>query len=359
MEKLKIGITAGDINGIGLEVALKTLLDKRLRQYCIPVLYASSKAVSYHKNIVSNGQFDFLPLQSADHLSTEKINVVNCWQDTVNITLGKLTEEGGKYAYISLDAAVKDLQAGKIDALVTAPINKKAMQLADFPYQGHTEYLEKELGGKSLMLMVNDDLRVGLATNHLPLRQVAEALTKELLLEKIKVLNQTLKRDFAIDRPSIAVLGLNPHAGDGGIIGDEEESIIRPAVVECKKNGILVMGPFPADGFFGRGTYRKYDAVLAMYHDQGLLPFKILSDGAGVNYTAGLPFVRTSPEHGTAYELAGKNEADPESFRQAVFLALDIVRNRRDYEAMHANALVKRHQEAEEGDPAEFEKEAS
>ncbi len=339
MTKPIIGITIGDLNGIGLEVILKTFQNEQLLNNCTPVIYGSSKVVSYHKNIVGI-EFAFNAIRSVDQATDDRVNVVNCWQDNVNITLGKATEQSGKFAFQSLEWAVKDLQAGLIDALVTAPINKEAMQMANFPFPGHTEYLTQTLGAKeSVMMLVYDELRVALATNHLPLRAVPAKITKELLLQKINLLHESLCMDFGIDRPTIAVLGLNPHAGDGGLLGMEEEQQIRPAVIEAKKSGKLVMGPFPADGFFGSGQHQKYDAILAMYHDQGLAPFKALSFGNGVNYTAGLSAVRTSPDHGTAYDLAGKNGADPASFRKALFMAIDITRQRKDYKDMRANPL--------------------
>ena len=358
MEKLKIGISIGDINGIGLEVILKTLSNPKIKDLCIPILYGSSKVVSYHKNIVSIDEFQFQSLRNAERPNPNKVNVVNCWPDNINITLGKATEEGGQFAYQSLSTATTDLKEGFIDALVTAPINKAAMKLADFPYPGHTEFLTKELGGKqSLMLMVQDELRIGLVTNHLPIAQVAETITKELVIQKIKLFNQTLKVDFGIERPTIAVMGLNPHASDDGVIGEEEDKLIRPAIVELKKNGVMVMGPFPADGFFGSMQYKKYDGILAMYHDQGLIPFKTLSFGSGVNFTAGLPFVRTSPDHGTAYDLAGKNMADPSSFRSALFTALEITRNRKEYEELHKNPMKKRANanQGPDSDPTELQ----
>jgi 4-hydroxythreonine-4-phosphate dehydrogenase len=348
--KLKIGITSGDINGIGLEVILKTLAHPKFQEFCTPVIYGSSKVVSYHKNIVDLEEFQFQSLRNSDRLNPNKVNVVNCWEDNVNITLGKVTETGGKYAYLSLEEATNDLKERKIDALVTAPINKEAMQLAQFPYPGHTEYLTHRLGAKeSLMLMVSDSLRIGLVTNHLPLSEVAAATTKELVLSKIKIFNESLRVDFGIERPTIAVLSLNPHAGDGGVIGDEEDKIIRPAVVESKKGGLLAMGPFAADGFFGSGQYKKFDGILAMYHDQGLVPFKTLSFGSGINFTAGLPFVRTSPDHGTGFSIAGKNAANPDSFRQALYLAIDIARNRSLYAEMTSDIVVKREKQAETG----------
>jgi 4-hydroxythreonine-4-phosphate dehydrogenase len=345
----KIGISIGDFNGIGLEVILKTLAIKEVRNRCIPIIYGSSKVVSYHKNIVSEAEdFPFHAVRDSQRPNPEKINVVNCWQDNVNITLGKPSEVSGQYAILSLEQAAKDLKEGYIDALVTAPVSKEALQMANFPFPGHTEYLTNTLGAKdSLMLMVHDELRVGLATNHLPVGQVADALTKELILSKLHIFNQTLKVDFGIDRPTIAVLALNPHAGDGGLIGNEEERLIRPAVVEAKKGGMMALGPFPADGFFGSGQFAKFDGILAMYHDQGLIPFKPLAFGGGINFTAGLSGIRTSPDHGTGFDIAGKNEADHTSFLHAVFLAIDLVRNRKEYADMHANALVKREKPSE------------
>ena len=339
MNKPKIGISIGDINGIGLEIIIKTFSDQRIADMCTPVIYGSSKVVSYHKNIVDI-EFKFNAIRSAEFLKSDKINVVNCWPDSVNITLGSATQTSGECARMSLDAATADLKAGWIDALVTAPINKGAMKMADFPYPGHTEYLTDQFGiEESLMLMVSDQMRVGLVTNHLAVKDIAAAITKSIILKKIKILNQSLKIDFGIERPTIAVLGLNPHAGDNGAIGEEEETIIRPAIVECKKKGILAVGPFAADGFFASGQFSKFDGILAMYHDQGLAPFKALCVKNGVNFTAGLPFVRTSPDHGTAYEIAGKNEADTASFRKAVFSAIDICRIRKVHQDMHANTL--------------------
>ncbi len=349
MEKLRIGISMGDMNGIGLEVILKTLSNPKILEFCTPVVYGSSKVVSYHKNIV-NVDFQFQSTRSAQQLIPDKVNIVNCWQDNVNITLGVPSEMSGMYAFKALEWAVNELKHGLIDALVTAPINKHAMQMANFPYVGHTEYLTKELGdgGESVMLMVSDNLRIGLVTNHLPIQNVAGAIRKELIAKKLRVLNNTLRIDFGIERPTIAVLGLNPHAGDDGVIGTEEETIIRPALLDAKERGILAMGPFAADGFFGSGQYRKFDAILAMYHDQGLIPFKALSFGSGVNFTAGLDYVRTSPDHGTGYDIAGKNEADPSSFREALFMAIDIAKNRYEYAKDHANPLMRREKVREE-----------
>jgi 4-phospho-D-threonate 3-dehydrogenase / 4-phospho-D-erythronate 3-dehydrogenase len=337
--KQKIGITIGDLNGIGLEVILKTLSDEKMLAFCTPVIYGSSKVVSYHKNIVQV-EFQYVPIRHASEVQEGKINVVNCWQENVNITLGKLSDQSGKYAAEALAAATEDLKNGLIDCLVTAPINKKAMEMADFPFPGHTEYLTEALGAtESVMLMVADDLRVGLVTNHLPLHKVAENVTRERILQKIQILHKTLRVDFGIEKPTIAVLGLNPHAGDDGALGSEEIDIIRPAIEDAKAKGILAMGPYAADGFFGSSQFAKFDAILAMYHDQGLVPFKAISFGAGVNFTAGLSAVRTSPDHGTGYDIAGQNVADPSSFRRAMFLALDLSRNRAEYTEDHANQL--------------------
>lgn len=350
MDKLKIGISIGDINGVGLEIILKTLANPSVTQYFIPVVYGSSKVVSYHKNIVGV-EFNFQSIRGADRLHFDKINIVNCWQENVNITLGKPTQEGGKFAIRSLEVATNDLRNGLIDALVTAPINKHAMKLGGFNFPGHTEYLTDFFGnGESLMLMVSDQLKVGTVTNHIPLAKVADSISKELIITKLKVFNESLKMDFGLERPTIAVLGLNPHAGDNGLMGEEEEKIIRPAIVESKKKGILAMGPFPADGLFGTRQFLKFDGILAMYHDQGLIPFKALSFGKGVNFTAGLKCVRTSPDHGTAYDIAGQNQADPSSFRSAIFTALDIARQRQDYLDLKANAMVKKVQQVADGD---------
>jgi len=350
MKKIKVGISIGDINGVGLEIIIKTLANPDILKTCIPVIYGSSKIVSYHKNIVGLDQFNFHSVRSGDRFRDDKVNVVNCWDENVNITLGKLTEEGGKFAYISLDKAVNALKENQIDALVTAPINKKAMQMANFPHPGHTEYLTKEFGFKqSLMLMVKDDLRVGVVTGHIPVKEIAQTLTKDLVKAKLKMLNNSLKKDFGIERPTIALLGLNPHASDDGVMGEEEEKIIRPVIIEAKKKGVIVMGPYPADGFFGAMEYKKFDGVLAMYHDQGLVPFKTLAFGEGVNFTAGINIVRTSPDHGTAYDIAGKNEARIDSFRQALFLAVDVARNREEYDDAHEDQMKRKAKAAEEG----------
>ena len=349
MAHIRAGITIGDINGIGLEVIIKALGHPSVTQLCTPVIYGSSKVVSYHKNIVQPEDFAFNSTSGADKLYTGKINVVNCWQDNVNISLGKDTEEGGRFAYIALDRAVRDLKDGHIDLLVTAPISKNAMQMAGFAHGGHTEYLAHEFQAKNpLMMMVADRMRVALVTAHTPLSDVPAALTKEKLKSTLELLQRTLQVDFAIGKPTIAVLGLNPHAGESGRIGHEEEEIIRPAIIEAKKSGMLVMGPYPADGFFGAMQHTKFDAVLAMYHDQGLIPFKMMHFSDGVNYTAGLPYIRTSPDHGTAFDIAGKNMADPTSFRAALFTAIDLFRQRKQYQKDTANSLRKTEKASEE-----------
>ncbi|MBX2816072.1 MAG: 4-hydroxythreonine-4-phosphate dehydrogenase PdxA [Saprospiraceae bacterium] len=326
-----IAISIGDINGIGPEIVIKTLADQRILDLCIPVIYASSKVIAYHKNIVKPEKFDFQSIRDLENPRTDRINVVNVWTEDINIELGTGSEDSGKFAYISLDRATQDVKEGLADALVTAPFNKHIMDSAGFPYAGHTEYLEAQCQEPSLMFMVSDDLRIGVATNHIPVAEVAPTLTKALVLKKTKIMLKSLSQDFGIAKPRIAILGLNPHAGDQGTIGGEEDELIRPVVSELSRKGHLVTGPHAADGFFGVGNQNKVDGILAMYHDQGLIPFKTLSFGRGVNYTAGLPIVRTSPDHGTGFNIAGRNLAEPDSFRQALFMAIDVVRSRSEY----------------------------
>lgn len=345
MSKPIIGITIGDINGIGPEVIIKCLSNKRILDQCIPVIYGSSKVMSYYKNIVKNGAFNFSTSSDTTTLSRSKINIINCWNEQAEINVGQIKEEGGKYAYIALERATQDCIAGHIDAIVTAPINKKAMEMANFPHVGHTEYLTEATKSKrSLMMMCSDNLRVALVTNHLPIAEVAKKIDKDIIKQKLETLNKTLIEDFGIEKPVIAVLGLNPHAGDEGLIGQEDDEHIRPVIIEAKKQGILATGPHPADGFFGSSQYTKVDAVLAMYHDQGLVAFKALSFGQGVNYTAGLPIVRTSPDHGTAYDIAGTGKADEKSLRSALYLAIDTARQRTQYKDDRANQLVRKEQ---------------
>lgn len=343
MSEVKVGISAGDINGIGLEIIINAIKHPGTIHQYTPVIYASSKVVSYHKNIVQPENFNYVNVKPGEPIQAGKINIVNCWQENVNIHLGQITEEGGKYAFISLDAAARDLKAGVIDVLVTAPIHKKAMQLTGFREVGHTGFLARLFESTDhLMLMVNDDLKIGIVTDHIPLKDVAGKVTKDAILRKIKIMAASLQSDFGIEKPTIAVLGLNPHAGDEGLIGKEDLEIVVPAIDAAKKAGVLAMGPFPADGFFGSGSFRKFDGILAMYHDQGLIPFKTLSFGSGVNFTAGLPKVRTSPDHGTAFDIAGKGLASPTSFIAAVNLAIDVFRNRAEFNEIKSDAIKRR-----------------
>ena len=349
MDKIRIGITLGDVNGIGPEVIIKTLENPAITNMCIPVIYGSAKVVSYHRNVAKSDLFSFKTVSDIHRLYHDKVNLVNCWNDNVTINLGKITEEGGKYAHIALDEAVKDLKEGNIDALVTGPINKKAMNLVGFPYMGHTDYLgDKFQTEDHLMILVDDQLRVAVLSHHIPLRDVPQKVTKPNLLNTLNVLNQALIMDFDLEKPHIAILGLNPHASDDGVIGNEEDTIIRPAIIEAKKSGLLVSGPYSPDAFWGSVKYKKFDAVLAMYHDQGLIPFKMNSFGNGVNVTVGLPFVRTSPDHGTAFDIAGTNTADPDSFRAALYQAIDMARNRKNYLEFRKDRLEKTAKPSEE-----------
>lgn len=335
MEKPKnnkpvIGITLGDVNGIGPEVIIKALEDNRMLRFMTPVIYGSSKVISYYRKALQLSEFNYHQIKDAGQVFHKRVNVCNLWEETIEIAMGVENEVGGKYALASLKGAVKDLKEGKIDAVVTGPISKNNIQGEDFKFPGHTEFFASAFETKEhLMLMVGDKMRVGLVTGHIPVKGIVSALGKELILKKLTVLDKTLKKDFGIKKPRIAVLGLNPHAGENGLLGNEEKDVIAPVIREFRDKGNLVFGPFPADGFFGSLLHSKYDAVLAMYHDQALIPFKTLCFETGVNYTAGLPVVRTSPDHGTAYSLAGKNEASESSMREAILLAADIVRERR------------------------------
>ncbi len=339
---MKIGISLGDVNGIGPEVIIKSLSDPRMLELFTPIIYGSSKVLSYHKNTLKDCNVVFQNVMDASKAQARKINIINCWEENVNINLGKVNEEGGKYAMLALEKMAQDLKSKALDGVVTAPIHKAAMKMAGFKYPGHTEFFEKEFGKGGLMLMVSDELRIGLVTNHIPISEVANKITKEQIISKLKVFNETLKMEFGIERPNIAVLGLNPHAGDGGAIGDQEEKIIKPAILEMKKAGMFLAGPFPADGFFGSSTFKKFDGILAMYHDQGLVALKSLSFGEGVNFTAGLDCIRTSPDHGTAFDIVGKDIADPGSFKKAIYLAMDCIKNRKDYFDFRKNALTKK-----------------
>ncbi|MFS8618009.1 MAG: 4-hydroxythreonine-4-phosphate dehydrogenase PdxA [Solitalea sp.] len=338
--KLKAGITFGDINGIGLEVIMKTLLDNRINELCTPVVYGSVKIASFHRKALGIQDFSFQIIQDAASANPKRANLVNCWDEEVKINLGELTENGGKYALKSLQKAVQDLREGKIDLLVTAPFNKTNVQTGDFHFPGHTEYLQEAFGTPEvLMFMITDHLKVGVVTGHIPLTEVPASLTKEKIYAKIRLMNESLKKDFWVEKPRIAVLGLNPHAGDNGLLGQEEKQIIIPAINQAYSEHMLAYGPYSADAFFGKETYRSFDAVLAMYHDQGLIPFKSIAAGQGVNFTAGLPAVRTSPDHGTAFDIAGKGIASEASFRNALFTALDIVKRRREHAELNRNPL--------------------
>lgn len=339
--KIRVGISIGDFNGIGPEIIMKSLKDKAITDFFTPIIFGSGKLFTYQKNIFKlNHNFHYITETS--QAQSDKINMVNLWKDNVNVDLGKPTEESTKMAIESLEAATNALINGEIDVLVTAPINKEEMLKHGFAHAGHTGYLEEKFDKKGLMFLVTEDLKVAVSTHHIPISQVAENISKEKLRKQIKMLNQCLIEDFQIERPKIAVLGLNPHAGDGGAIGNEEIEIIEPTIRELFDNGILAFGPFPADSFFQPNTYRKFDAVLAMYHDQGLAPFKTIAYEEGVNYTAGLPFIRTSPDHGVAYDIAGQNIADEQSFSEAIFTAVKIFRNREEYNDLMNNRMQPR-----------------
>ncbi|MES2591513.1 MAG: 4-hydroxythreonine-4-phosphate dehydrogenase PdxA [Bacteroidota bacterium] len=340
-EKIIVGISQGDINGIGLEVIIKTFLDPQMLDVCTPVIFGSNKTSSFHRKVLNIEDFSFNLIRDLSEINHKRANIINVYEEDITVELGKQTEAGGKYALKSLEAAAEALFQKKIDVLVTAPINKENIQSPDFKFPGHTEYLDEKFGkGNSLMFLVSDTLRVAVATGHIPVTRVAQELSAEKILRKIQVLNKSLIEDFGIRKPKIAVLGLNPHAGDNGVIGNEEQLLVIPAINKAKEEGMLAFGPYPADGFFGNSTYKNFDAVLAMYHDQGLIPFKTISFNSGVNYTAGLPIVRTSPDHGTAYDIAGKNIASEESFRRAVYAAIDIYRTRKQYAELTADPLM-------------------
>lgn len=345
-ENIIVGISIGDLNGIGSEVVLKTFEDARMLELCTPVIFANVKILSFVKKTFESTSI-LHGIDRLDQLVVGKINVLNVWREGVDLNFGANDETVGKYAIKSFVAATKALKEGLIDVLVTAPINKYNIQSEEFKFPGHTDYLDQELEGNALMLMVQDNLRVGLLTDHIPVNEVAKHLTEELIIQKIETVKKSLIQDFSINKPKIAVLGLNPHAGDGGVIGKEDEQIIKPAIKKIFGKGTLVFGPFPADGFFGSNQYEKYDAVIAAYHDQGLIPFKTLSFGKGVNYTAGLNKIRTSPDHGTAYEIAGKNKADFNSFKEAVYLALDVFNSRNQYKEISANPMKIREKQEE------------
>jgi len=346
-KSIKVGITHGDINGIGYEVILKTFADERMNELCIPIIYGSHKIALYNLKFMELPPISFKMINRAEDAVEGKVNIINCVDENIKIEFGRTTPEAGVCAFKSLEAAVADLKRGAIHTLLTAPINKSGTHSESFNYHGHTEYLEKMFGenGKyqSLMIMTSETLRIALVTAHIPLREVKAKLSQELVVQKLTLFNTSLIQDFGIIKPRIAVLALNPHAGDKGLLGDEEETILLPAIEEAEKKGITAFGPYPADGFFGMQAMKQFDGVLAMYHDQGLIPFKIFAMEEGVNYTAGLPIVRTSPAHGIAYDIAGQNIASEASFRNALYASLDILRQRRNYQEITANPLQKQY----------------
>lgn len=317
------------MNGIGPEVIIKALSDNRMLNIITPVVYGSVKVLSFYKKLMNLEEFNYSQVRNKGQFAPKSVNVINCWEDTLEVNPGKASKESGRASFQALKQACEELKEGVIDALVTAPIDKHAIHSEEFPFTGHTEYLTQFFGAsESLMFMVSDSLRVGLVTEHIPVNQVSAAITKEKIESKLRVMEQSLRKDFGINKPRIAVLGLNPHAGDNGLVGTEEEQIIKPLISDQRNKGKMVFGPFPADGLFASGQYAKYDGVLAMYHDQGLAPFKAIAFENGINFTAGLPVVRTSPDHGTAYGLAGKNQADESSLREAIYRAVDIAKHR-------------------------------
>ena len=341
-KKPVIGFSCGDVNGIGLEIIIKALSDNRLLELCTPVIFASNKVINFYKKALPENTFSYQAVRDLERLNPKQVSIVNCWEEEVSITPGQLNDIGGQYAIKSLTAAVDALKTKKIDALVTAPIHKKNVWSETFSYTGHTPFLKAAFEVKDVvMLLVAENLRVALLTEHVPVGEIAKHVTRESIVSKLKILNDSLKKDFGIDKPKIAVLGLNPHAGDEGLIGSEEEEIIKPAIKESKQADVFCFGPYSADAFFARGQYEKFDAVLAMYHDQGLIPFKSLALGEGVNYTAGLPAIRTSPDHGTAFDIAGKGKADESSFLASIFKAIDIFRSRNGYAEARSNPMKK------------------
>jgi 4-hydroxythreonine-4-phosphate dehydrogenase len=335
-----IGLTCGDVNGIGLEIIIKTVSDNRLLEMCTPVIFANNKVLNFYRKSLTEYNFNFAAIKDSTRINHKQVNLFNCWEEEVAITPGVLNEIGGKYAVLSLTTAATALKEGKIDGLVTAPIHKKNTQSEAFNFTGHTPYLKDLFGVPDVvMLMTAENMRVGLLTEHVPVKDIASFVTKQQILSKLSIMNASLKKDFGIDKPKIAVLGLNPHAGDEGLVGQEDETIIKPAIKEAKQKDIFCFGPYPSDAFFARGQHEKFDAVLAMYHDQGLIPFKSLALGEGINYTAGIAGVRTSPDHGVAFDIAGKGKADEASFRQSIFTAIDIINERKGYTEYRKNKL--------------------
>jgi len=354
--KIRVAITHGDTNGVGYEVIFKVFADPAMLELCTPVIYGSPKIAAYHRKALSL-ETNFSIISNAEDVRDGRLNLLTCFDDEVKVELGQPSAEAGEAALKALDRAMTDYRSGLYDVLVTAPINKSTIHSPGFQFPGHTEYIETSVGEgqKALMILMNENLRVALVTTHLPIKDVARAITKEAIIEKATIFHQALKRDFRISAPRIAVLSLNPHAGDNGLLGSEEKEIIAPAVEELATKGVQAFGPYPADGFFGSGAYDHFDGVLAMYHDQGLAPFKTIALDSGVNYTAGLPIVRTSPDHGTAYDIAGQGKADENSMRQAIYTAIDVWRNRQNYDEPLKNPLPKLfHEKREDGDKARF-----
>jgi 4-hydroxythreonine-4-phosphate dehydrogenase len=341
-QKPIIGITVGDLNGIGPEVIIKAVADNRILDMCIPVIFGSTKLINFYKKSITDGNFSFNSTKDWNKIHPKQVNVFNCWEDEVNFTPGQLTEAGGKYAVQALQSAVDALKLGNIHGLVTAPIHKKNVQAANFPYSGHTPFLRHEFGTNNVvMLMVAENLRVAVLSEHVPIAEAAKHVTKENIVSALQTLNKSLQRDFGIDKPKIAVLGLNPHAGDEGLIGEEEIKVIKPAIQAAKDQGILALGPYSADAFFARHHFNQFDAVLAMYHDQGLIPFKSLATGNGTNFSAGLPIVRTSPDHGTAFDIAGQGKADAHSMLSAIYSCVDIIRQQEEHDYYRRDPLKK------------------
>jgi 4-hydroxythreonine-4-phosphate dehydrogenase len=342
VNKPVIGISCGDLNGIGIELIIKTFSDARILDHCTPVIFCSNKAINFYRKTAGEQHFNYQSTRDFNRIAPRQVNLFNCWEEEVVINPGQLMEAGGKYAVLSLQTAVAALTQRNIDGLVTAPVHKKNIQSAEFSFTGHTPYLKQMFNARDVVMMLCSGMfRVALVSEHVPIAEVAREITREKILGKLQIIHQSLQRDFGIDRPRIAVLGLNPHAGDEGLIGKEEETIIRPAIKDAKNSNMLVVGPYSADAFFARHHHEKFDAVLAMYHDQGLIPFKSLAAGDGFNYTAGLPVVRTSPDHGVAFDIAGKNQADHSSFVSAVFECIDIINRRREFDENRKNPLKK------------------
>ncbi len=341
-DKIVVGITHGDINGIGYEIMIKTLVDPRITEFCTPIVYGSPKAFAFYRKQLGIENFSLNLITKPSEANPKRPNIINCMDDNVKVEVGQSTKQAGEGAVAALQMAIKDMKAGHLDVLLTAPINKKNVQSDKYSFPGHTEFLAAEYNTSDyLMIMVSDVMKIGVATGHIALKNVPSSISKELILKKLEIMNQSLLQDFVLTKPKIAVFGLNPHCGDDGLIGNEELEIIAPAIEEAKKRGIMAFGPYSADGFFGSDAVRDFDAILAMYHDQGMIAFKAMAFDTGVNYTAGLPIIRTSPAHGTAYEIAGKNIAHPDSFRSALYMACDIYKNRKQYSELTANPLKK------------------